>query len=94
MSGFSFKKRVLVGEEVLMACEQCHKVYSAENLFCPTCGTKLTIQKTKVYANFGKKGLTSFSYKLPNGTTINSKGNITLPIANGITYKTTPDKKK
>lgn len=90
--GINLKKRVLVREEVLMTCENCHKVYSVENLFCPTCGTKLTIQKTKVYANFGKKGLTSFSYKLPNGTTINSKGNITLPIANGITYTTNPKK--
>lgn len=92
--GINFKKRILVQEAVLMACENCHKVYSAENLFCPTCGTKLTPQKTKVYANFGKTGLMSFSYKLPNGITFNSKGKITFPIINGISYTTTPKKPK
>ena len=69
-----------------MKCEKCQKLYSAENCFYKTCGTKLISEKTKIYANFGKKGLTSFTYKLPNGTTFNSKGNLTVRLTNGISY--------
>ena len=84
--GVNFRKRVLVREEVLKKCEVCQKLYPEENNFCPDCGSKLISEKTKVYANMGKNGITSFSYKLPNGTTINSKGNLTIPIGQGISY--------
>lgn len=77
---------MLIKEQVLMKCEKCQKLYSAENCFCRICGTKLISEKTKIYANFGKKGLTSFTYKLPNGTTFNSKGDLTVRLANGISY--------
>lgn len=86
--GINYRKRILLSEEVLKKCEHCKKIYSADNNFCPTCGVILISEKTQVYANFGKKGITSLSYKLPDGTTLNSRGNITIPIANGISYTT------
>lgn len=91
--GLNFKKRILVKEEVIKQCEQCKKVYSSEDCFCSNCGKKLSTQKTKVYANYGKKGITSFSYVLPNGTTINTKGNMTIPISKGISYTTKTNNK-
>lgn len=91
--GINIKKRILVREEVLKKCEVCQKLYSAEENFCTECGSKLTSEKTKVYANWGKNGITSFSYKLPSGVTINSKGALTIPIAKGISYTTKPSKK-
>ena len=42
----------------------------------------------------GKNGITSFSYKLPDGTTVNSKGNVTIPIANGMSYTANTNTKK
>lgn len=84
--GINYRKRMLLREDVLMKCEHCKKVYSVDTKFCSNCGTKLISEKTKVYANIGKHGITSLSYKLPDGTTINSKGNITIPLANGISY--------
>lgn len=86
--GINYRKRILLKEDILKRCAPCQKVYSADINFCPTCGNKLISEKTKVYANWGKNGITSFSYKMPNGTTINSKGNMTIPIANGISYTT------
>lgn len=86
--GFNYKKRILLREEILRKCEHCKKIYAVDIKFCPSCGSKLISEKTKIYANFGKNGITSLSYKLPDGTTINSKGNMTIPIANGISYTT------
>ena len=91
--GLNFRRRVLINEQVLMKCEKCQKLYSTENCFCRICGTKLKSTKTKFYANLGKNGFTSFSYKLPDGTTINTKGNVTIKLANGISYTITKKKK-
>lgn len=86
--GFTYRKRILLREEVLKKCTVCAKVYLAENDFCPNCGSKLISEKTKVYANMGKSGITLLSYVLPNGTTINSKGSMSIPMGNGISYTT------
>ena len=92
--GLNIKRRVLIREECLMKCEKCSIKYPEDDTFCPICGTKLTPHKTTIYANLGKNGITSYSYKLPDGTIINSKGNITVPIANGISYTTKSNNKK
>lgn len=84
----NFKKKVLISEVVLKKCTNCQKVYEGDNNFCKICGKKLISEKTKLYANFGKNGITSYTYKLANGITINSKGNITTSIANGLSYTT------
>lgn len=84
--GINFRSRVLIHEQTATRCEMCQKVYDGEKSFCPACGSKLLIEKIKVYANFGKKGLTSYTYKLPNGISFNSKGTVTLPLAKGISY--------
>lgn len=82
----NFRGKLLVHEQITTRCTACQKIYDSEKTFCPTCGSKLLIEKIKVYANFGKKGLTSYTYKLPNGISINSKGTITLALAKGISY--------
>ena len=84
----NYKKKVLIRETVLKKCTKCQKVYEEDNNFCKTCGNKLISEKTKLYANFGKNGITSYTYKMANGVTINSKGNVTTPIANGLSYTT------
>lgn len=84
----NFRKKVLIGEIVLKKCTNCQKVYERDNNFCKTCGNKLLSEKTKLYANFGKKGITSYTYKMANGITINSKGNVTTSIVNGLSYTT------
>lgn len=71
-----------------MKCQKCDIIFAEDCKFCENCGTKLSQQKTKVYANMGKNGITSLSYKLPDGTTLNSKGNITIPMGKGISYTT------
>lgn len=86
--GLNFRKRVLLREDVLKKCEKCKKVYDAECVFCSECGNKLTAEMTKVYANFGKNGITSLTYKMPDGTTINSKGSATITLGNGLSYTT------
>ena len=91
--GLNFKKRILLKEEIIKQCEQCKIVYTSEDCFCSICGKKLSTQNTKVYANYGKNGITSFSYVLPNGTTINTKGNMTIPISKGISYTAKTNKK-
>ena len=84
--GINFKRRVLIQESILKTCEKCQKVFPEESIFCRYCGAKLASQKTKVYANFGKNGITSVTFKMPNGITINSKGNMTVPLCTGISY--------
>ena len=84
--GLNFRSRILIHEQVATRCEKCQKVYDSEKSFCPTCGSELLAEKLKVYANFGKKGITSYTYKLPNGISFNSKGTMTLPISKGISY--------
>ncbi len=80
------RKRVLLKEVTIMRCNKCHIDFSSENNFCSTCGSKLAEVKTKIYCNYGKRGITSLSCKLPNGTVINSKGNLTIPLAKGVSY--------
>ena len=69
-------------------------IYSDDKLFCPKCGKSLKREKMQIFANMGKNGLTSFTYKLPDGTTINSKGNVTIPLAKGMSYTANTKKKK
>ncbi len=84
--GINVHTRLLLYEQVATRCTACQKVYDGEKRFCPTCGSKLLIEKIQVYANFGKKGLTSYTYRLPGGISINSHGTMTLPLAKGISY--------
>ena len=84
--GLNFRKSLLIKRDVVKKCDKCQKIFSEENNFCPTCGSKLISEKTEVYANIGKDGITSYTYKLPNGTRINSKGNVTFKLAKGISY--------
>lgn len=84
--GINFKKRILLNETILKNCENCKKVFPEDSNFCSSCGSKLTSVKTQVYANMGKNGITSVSFKLANGITINSKGNMTVPISKGLSY--------
>ena len=84
--GINFRSKLLVHEQITTRCTSCQKIYDSEKAFCPTCGAKLLVEKIKIYANFGKNGLTSYTYKLPNGISINSKGTITLALAKGISY--------
>lgn len=84
--GINIRKRVLIETIVSKKCPTCNKEFTADDDFCRYCGTKLTTQTTKVYANFGKRGITSYSYVLPGGKTINSKGKLTLSVGNGISF--------
>ena len=86
--GINFRGRKLLREQVLMNCIACEKLYPEDCKFCPECGAKLKIAKTKIFANYRKNVLTSISYKLPNGTTFNTKNGMTLPLGNGISYTT------
>lgn len=83
--GISFRKKVLVGEEKVMFCEKCKKVLPLDHNFCSDCGSKTISQSTKVYANYGKSGLTSISYKMPNGLTYNTRTGLSKSLGNGIT---------
>ena len=86
--GIRFKKRQLVDETVLMICKRCNKAFSKDYNYCPDCGAKLKSSKTKIIANYGAKGLTSFSYVLPNGMTLNSKNGMSMPLGNGLSFTT------
>lgn len=86
--GLNVRKRMLLSETVLKRCNHCKLVFQENNNFCTSCGEKLISEKTKVYANMGKSGITSFSYKLASGITLNSKGNITFSLGKGVSYTT------
>lgn len=92
--GINYRKKLLLREEILKKCTSCKIVYPSDKNFCPKCGAKLHSEKTKVFANIGKNGISSISYKLPDGTTINSKGNVTIPLGNGISYTSKSKTKK
>ena len=94
LMGINYRKKVLLKEEITKRCEICKMIYSDDKLFCPKCGKSLKREKMQIFANMGKNGLTSFTYKLPDGTTINSKGNVTIPIAKGMSYTANTKKKK
>lgn len=83
----NYRKQIAVGESIFMKCNKCNTLYKRENNFCPVCGSKLISEKTTLYANIGKNGITSYSCKLPNGYTYNSKhGTITIPISEGLSF--------
>ena len=84
----SFRGKKLLSEQVLMYCEACKKIFSQDCSYCSECGAKLKPSKTRVYANYSKNGLTSISYVLPNGVTINSKNGMTMSLGNGLSYNT------
>ena len=86
--GLNFRKRVVLAQTVLKKCEHCKLVFSNEDNHCSKCGSKLISEKTSVYANIGKNGITSISYKLASGITINSKGRLTFSLGEGISYTT------
>lgn len=90
--GLNFRGRQLIHEQKVTRCENCKKVYDAEKAYCPACGTKLLVEKLSVYANYGKHGITSYTYKLPNGMSFNSKGTMTLPLSKGISYTSKTNK--
>lgn len=73
---------------VLKRCDYCKLAFNEEYDFCPKCGKKLISEKTEVYANLGKNGISSFSYKLASGITLNSKGNVSFSLGKGISYTT------
>lgn len=82
----SFRKRVQIKTIESKKCPECDKEFNSEDVFCRFCGSKLTSQEIKVYANIGKRGVTSWSYVYPGGKTINSKGKITASIGNGFSF--------
>lgn len=84
--GINVRKRILMGEKTFKICKDCQLAYEEDSVFCRNCGKKLSLQKAKFYANIGKNGITSFSYKMANGITINSKGNASIPLGSGISY--------
>ena len=86
MGGFRFRGKRLLSEQILKTCDACNKAYMPDHNFCPECGAKLKTVKSKVYANYGKNGLTSLSYVLPNGTTFNTRSGMTMSLGNGISY--------
>ena len=86
--GLIFRKQILLKETVLKNCENCKKVFPEDKNFCQCCGGKLSSQKTRVFANMGTKGITSVTFKLANGITINSKGKLTVPLSTGLSYTT------
>lgn len=91
--GINVRKRVRLHETILMNCKSCQRVFPKDYNFCPDCGDKLVPEKSSFYANLGKNGITSFSYKMANGITINSKQTMTIPLTKGISYTTKPRKK-
>lgn len=91
--GLNVRRKVLLRETAIMICSDCKLAYNADTNFCPSCGKKLSKKSSKVYVNIGKHGITSLSYKTADGITINSKGNVTLPIDKGLSYTITSKKK-
>jgi len=90
--GLHVRKRVLLREDVIMTCPSCKLAYHKDAAFCSSCGRKLVRKATKVYANFGKNGITSISYQTADGVTINSKGYTTIPLGHGLSYTTSQKK--
>lgn len=82
----NFRKRVLLETISSKECPNCSKYFSEEDNFCRCCGSKLNLKQIKLYANMGKRGITSYSYVLPGGKTINSKGKVTFSVGNGISF--------
>lgn len=86
--GLNVRKKMVLSETVLKRCDNCKLIFQNDDNFCTSCGSKLISEKTTIYANIGKRGITSISYKLASGITINSKGNLTLSLGKGMSYTT------
>lgn len=91
--GLNVRKRILLREDKIMTCLNCRLAYNDNSNFCPSCGMKLSKEVSKVYANIGKNGITSISYKTADGITLNSKGCTTIPISKGLSYTITSKKR-
>lgn len=91
--GVNYRKKILLREDVIKTCSKCKIAYDQDANFCTACGNKLERKCAKVYANMGKKGITSISLKTVDGITINSNGNTTIPISKGLSYTITSNKK-
>lgn len=86
------RRRELVETIVVSTkCKKCNKELDIDDVFCRYCGNRLIPQDIKVYANIGKRGVTSYSYVFPGGATFNSKGKITLNVGKGISLTTEVD---
>ena len=86
--GINFRKRVLVSETTTKYCENCKIAYAESTNFCTKCGKSLKEKKMRVYANMTKYGVSSYTYVLPNGVTMNSKGKLTFSLGKGISFST------
>lgn len=84
----NFRKRVLISETTTKYCENCQTAFDESCKFCAKCGKSLKKKSMKIYANMTKNGITSYTYVMPNGVTMNSKGNISLSLGNGISFST------
>ncbi|MCR5186922.1 MAG: hypothetical protein K6D97_07410 [Clostridia bacterium] len=84
--GVNVHRKLLIETIESKRCPSCGQDFAAEDNFCRLCGSKLVSTKIKVYANLGKRGVTSYSYVLPDGKTFNSKGKLTFKIGNGISF--------
>ena len=84
----NFRKRVLISETTTKYCEDCQTAFDESSKFCTKCGKSLKTQKMKIYANVTKNGITSYTYVLPNGVTMNSRGKVSLSLGNGISFST------
>lgn len=71
-----------------MLCTECKIAYEEGSKFCSHCGAKLKERTSTIYANMGKHGITSISYKTSDGITMNSNGKITFSLGKGISYTT------
>jgi hypothetical protein len=91
--GINVRKKILIGEKAFCFCENCRLAYDENFKFCTQCGNKLVKKSSKIYANIGKKGITSISYKTADGITINSKGNTTISLGAGVSYTVTSKNK-
>ncbi len=93
MGTINIRRRVLIGEKTFNFCEKCKLAYEESSNFCSNCGEKLAKKTSKIYANMGKHGVASISYKTADGITINSKGNTTIPLGSGLSYTVTSKNK-
>lgn len=90
--GINIRRKILIGEKVFKFCKKCQLAFEENSNFCSCCGNKLVKKTSKIYANMGKSGISSISYKTADGITINSKGNTTIPLGSGMSYTVTSKK--
>lgn len=73
---------------VLMRCDNCKLVFNDRHVMCSKCGGTLISEKTSVFANLGKNGVSSFVYNLASGIRIKVKANARFPLDQGAPYST------